>query len=75
MRQGLSSVSTIRARSSTPSTLSSPSGAGPAGWGRSPRPTATSDRAVILDMGQVVFDGTAQEVLDNKELKAEYLSI
>ena len=34
-----------------------------------------ADRAVILDMGQVVFDGTAQEVLDNKELRAEYLSI
>lgn len=34
-----------------------------------------SDRAVILDMGQVVFDGTAQEVLDNNELREEYLAI
>jgi len=34
-----------------------------------------ADRAVILDMGQVVFDGTAQEVLDNKELREEYLAI
>lgn len=34
-----------------------------------------SDRAVILDMGQVVFDGTAQEVLDNHELREEYLAI
>ena len=28
-----------------------------------------SDRAVILDMGQVVFDGTAKEVLDNEDLR------
>lgn len=34
-----------------------------------------SDRAVILDMGQVVFDGTAQEVLDNHELREQYLAI
>ncbi|WP_419904285.1 ABC transporter ATP-binding protein [Kiloniella sp.] len=34
-----------------------------------------ADRAVILDMGQVVFDGTAQEVLDNEELRQEYLAI
>jgi branched-chain amino acid transport system ATP-binding protein len=34
-----------------------------------------ADRAVILDMGQVVFDGTAQEVLDNEELRHEYLAI
>lgn len=34
-----------------------------------------ADRAVILDMGQVVFDGTAQEVLDNDELREEYLAI
>lgn len=34
-----------------------------------------ADRAVILDMGQVVFDGTAQEVLDNNELREEYLAI
>ena len=34
-----------------------------------------SDRAVILDTGSVVFDGTAKEVLDNSELRAEYLAI
>lgn len=34
-----------------------------------------ADRAIILDMGQVVFDGTAQEVLDNAELREEYLAI
>ncbi|WP_085902151.1 ABC transporter ATP-binding protein [Kiloniella majae] len=34
-----------------------------------------ADRAIILDMGQVVFDGTAQEVLDNEELRQEYLAI
>ena len=34
-----------------------------------------ADRAIILDMGQVVFDGTAQEVLDDKELTQEYLAI
>ncbi|MEM7496938.1 MAG: ABC transporter ATP-binding protein [Pseudomonadota bacterium] len=34
-----------------------------------------ADRALILDMGQIVFDGTAQEVLDNAELRQEYLAI
>lgn len=34
-----------------------------------------ADRAVILDMGEVVFDGTAQEVLDNPDLRHEYLAI
>ena len=34
-----------------------------------------SDRAVILDTGGVVFDGTAAEVLGNAELRAEYLAI
>ncbi len=34
-----------------------------------------ADRAVILDTGQVVFDGTAKEVLDNVELRHEYLAI
>ncbi|MEZ5651878.1 MAG: ABC transporter ATP-binding protein [Burkholderiaceae bacterium] len=34
-----------------------------------------SDRAIILDMGQVVFDGSAQEVLDNAQLRQEYLAI
>ena len=34
-----------------------------------------ADRAIILDMGEVVFDGTAQEVIDNVELRQEYLAI
>jgi branched-chain amino acid transport system ATP-binding protein len=34
-----------------------------------------ADRSVILDTGSVVFDGTAKEVLDNKELREEYLAI
>lgn len=34
-----------------------------------------ADRAIILDMGTVVFDGTAQEVLDNEDLRQEYLAI
>jgi branched-chain amino acid transport system ATP-binding protein len=39
------------------------------------RALALADRAVILDTGTVVFDGTAQDVLDNEELRAEYLAI
>jgi branched-chain amino acid transport system ATP-binding protein len=39
------------------------------------RALALADRAVILDTGNVVFDGTAQEVLDNEELRHEYLAI
>lgn len=34
-----------------------------------------SDRAVILDTGTVVFDGTAREVLENEALRHEYLAI
>lgn len=34
-----------------------------------------ADRAVILDMGQVVFDGLAEEVLNNEELRHTYLAI
>ena len=34
-----------------------------------------ADRAVILDMGQVVFDGEAEEVLENAELRQQYLAI
>ena len=34
-----------------------------------------ADRAVILDTGSIVFDGTAKEVLENKELREEYLAI
>ncbi len=34
-----------------------------------------SDRAVILDTGNIVFDGTASEVLENEKLRSEYLAI
>ena len=34
-----------------------------------------ADRSVILDTGSVVFDGSAKEVLDNKELRENYLAI
>lgn len=34
-----------------------------------------ADRAVILDTGGIVFDGTAAEVLENHELRSEYLAI
>ncbi len=34
-----------------------------------------SDRAAILDTGEIVFTGTAQEVLDNEDLRHEYLAI
>ncbi|MEL6682998.1 MAG: ABC transporter ATP-binding protein [Pseudomonadota bacterium] len=34
-----------------------------------------ADRAVILDTGTVVFDGSAQEVLDDEALRAQYLAI
>ncbi|MEM9242027.1 MAG: ABC transporter ATP-binding protein, partial [Pseudomonadota bacterium] len=34
-----------------------------------------ADRAVILDTGSIVFDGSAEEVLENEELRAEYLAI
>lgn len=34
-----------------------------------------ADRAVILDTGTVVFDGSAKEVLENKELREQYLAI
>jgi branched-chain amino acid transport system ATP-binding protein len=34
-----------------------------------------ADRAVILDTGSVVFDGSAKEVLENEQLRAEYLAI
>ena len=34
-----------------------------------------ADRAVILDTGIVVFDGSAAEVLENHKLRAEYLAI
>ncbi len=34
-----------------------------------------SDRAVILDTGEVVFTGSAKEVLENADLRHEYLAI
>ncbi len=34
-----------------------------------------ADRTLILDTGKIVFDGTAQEVLDNEELRHQYLAI
>lgn len=34
-----------------------------------------ADRAAILDTGEIVFDGSAQEVLDNVELREKYLAI
>jgi branched-chain amino acid transport system ATP-binding protein len=34
-----------------------------------------ADRAIILDTGGIVYDGSAAEVLANEELRAEYLAI
>lgn len=34
-----------------------------------------ADRALILDTGHIVFRGTAQEVLDDQDLRREYLAI
>jgi branched-chain amino acid transport system ATP-binding protein len=34
-----------------------------------------ADRAIILDMGEIAFRGTAQDVLENPELRDEYLAI
>lgn len=34
-----------------------------------------ADRAVILDTGEVAFTGSAQEVLENEDLRREYLAI
>jgi branched-chain amino acid transport system ATP-binding protein len=34
-----------------------------------------ADRSVIMDTGSIVFDGSAKEVLDNAELRSEYLAI
>jgi len=34
-----------------------------------------SDRAIILDTGEVAFTGSAKEVLDDEELRHEYLAI
>ncbi|WP_306118838.1 MULTISPECIES: ABC transporter ATP-binding protein [unclassified Roseitalea] len=34
-----------------------------------------ADSAVILDMGEVVFRGTAQQVLDSEDLREQYLAV
>jgi len=34
-----------------------------------------ADRALILDMGQIVYDGTARSVMDDAELRNQYLAI
>lgn len=34
-----------------------------------------ADRALILDMGEVVYEGAASEVLENKEIREEYLAV
>ena len=34
-----------------------------------------SDRAIILDMGEVVFQSSAKEVLDNPDIRHEYLAV
>ncbi|MGI9357466.1 MAG: ABC transporter ATP-binding protein [Rhizobiaceae bacterium] len=34
-----------------------------------------SDQAIILDTGEVVYDGSAKEVLENEDLRHEYLAI
>jgi len=34
-----------------------------------------ADTAIILDTGEIVFRGTAQEVLDNEQLRHDYLAI
>ena len=39
------------------------------------RALESADRSIILDTGTVAFDGTAKEVLENTELREEYLAI
>mgnify|MGYP006075566883 FL=1 len=34
-----------------------------------------ADHAIIIDSGEIVFTGTAQEVLDNQALREEYLAV
>ena len=34
-----------------------------------------ADRAIIMDMGEIVYSGTAQEVLDDKKLREDYLAV
>jgi len=34
-----------------------------------------ADRAIIMDMGEIVYTGSAQDVLDNKKLREDYLAV
>jgi len=34
-----------------------------------------ADRALYRDMGEIVFDGGAREVMDNAELRQQYLAL
>ncbi|MEM9221061.1 MAG: ABC transporter ATP-binding protein [Pseudomonadota bacterium] len=34
-----------------------------------------ADRAIIMDMGEIVFEGSAQSVLDDKKLREDYLAV
>ena len=34
-----------------------------------------ADHAIIFNTGEIIFTGTAQEVLDNQELREEYLAV
>jgi len=34
-----------------------------------------ADKAIIIDTGEIVFTGTAQEVMDNQALREEYLAV
>jgi branched-chain amino acid transport system ATP-binding protein len=34
-----------------------------------------ADKAIILDMGEVVYTGTSKDVLDNEELRRDYLAL
>lgn len=43
--------------------------------GASARDLKLADRAIILDTGNVAFEGSAHEVLDNKKLREEFLAI
>ncbi|MEM6761682.1 MAG: ABC transporter ATP-binding protein [Pseudomonadota bacterium] len=34
-----------------------------------------ADRAIIMDMGEIVYAGTAQDVLEDKQLREDYLAV
>jgi branched-chain amino acid transport system ATP-binding protein len=34
-----------------------------------------SDRAYVIDQGQIVFDGTAEELRDDEETRERYLGV